>query len=221
MTKILTTTESHPHEQRPRVFGVAVALAATLALAACSGNVDGTSSTVASTGPRVAASTTSVVVDPQAALDTALTAYATGYHFKVTAVVNAQTASVIEGRAVGGAAAFTVQSGDASVEYVVTSQGRWVRNVGSEWNLLAEAPPPTDPLVAVATPLAIEVASADGATMVLRAEYAAFTADLTLNTGLLVAANYEITDQGVVSTVVTEFAPLGDTTPITAPPVDG
>ena len=231
------TTNSRSTKSWWRPLGVATIL--LLALAGCSssiGEISSTSTTATTTSNAATATaaevgpaepqTPTAPIDGQKLLANALASFASGYDFIGTVTINSEQATVIAGRWFDGSSQVSIRSGSGEVEYITTADGQWARLPGSEWEELDGLPQSENPLAALSSPTSLEVSSSNTNTVRLSASYPAaelglvgdpIDVILVIEDGLLVRASYDIEIDGNTGGSVTEFAKLGDTTPIVNP----
>ncbi len=200
-----------------------------LVLAACGGA--GSSAPSPSATPGAAPTTIAVAPGPEATqpaptLEEAIAGMSGGYRFDTTVTVGEEVTTTMTGRVIEDASAFTVAAGGAEIDYVITAAGQWVRE-NDEWVLLAEAAPLVSPLEPLLEPIASEVVERQGRRTVLELTYPAAALQLPgggevtvvaeLSETRLVALQFTATVEGEALVTRTEFMPLGDADPITAP----
>lgn len=242
MTKSTAKTDRPSDERRrPRSLGAVAAL--LLVAAACSSSdtaqavppaapSQSAPQTPATTAQPAAPTTTPPTegLAPEEILTDALATYASGYEFTAVASVNGEVATTIDGRWLAGASELSIASGDGEVDYLITATGQWTRLADGPWQELDGVPPVGNPLTALAQPSSLETAEAVVGNMGLLAVYpgailgfpeGSVEVMLTLRDALLTQATYHAVIDGVNIETVTTFAPLEDTSPITAPSQPG
>lgn len=228
--KMTTDSTLASHTLRPRILGAAGSL--LLVLTACSGSASSDAAPEGGSEPTtaVATPTTTAPSDPepvpQELLEGALAAYAEGYEFKSTTIVNDQEVSSQAGRWMGGSSQITVKSGDGQAEFIITQAGQWTRLPGGEWEELDGAPATGFPLEGMESPGLIALVSSNGAETSVLATYPAEAVGLSgeLIDVLLQFTGKDLTGfsftadiDGTIVTSDAQLNPLTDTTPITAP----
>lgn len=224
------------------LFGGAALAALTLTISACS-DADSSptttvagSSTVATTGPETTPTTTPATtvaptpaptVDPPSALSQALSALGGTYHFRSVVTVNGAESLVAEGDRIGDSSRLTLVGQGGTVAYIITPQGSYAQPADGDWELLEVPPATADPIVALAAPVGVTLASADGATTVVRVSVSAVSlgvpgdgnvdVDVAITGGSISQISYSSPVEGGVATVVTAVGPVADATPITPP----
>ena len=218
---------------RPRIIGAAAAL--LVILAACSGNsaeqatstdappirVSSTQAVTPSTAPAAAAAAA-----PGELLDAALTAYADGYEFSTTTIVNDQAVTAQTGRWLDGASQIVVTSGDAKVEFLITPNGQWTRLPDGEWEAMDTAPETGYPLDGMREPESLEMLTSAGGRTKVMATYPAADVGLSgdpvevlldFEDRKLVGFSFTADIDGAVVESTATLRPISDTTPVTAP----
>jgi hypothetical protein len=203
---------------------------AVLAFTACS---DAGSSVTATSAPitgvlvldttTVAPSSTTTVA-PVAAPDVnaLLAPWSSGYGFTTTVTINGQVTVNAVGRHLGDGTALTVTGGGVPVDQIVVPTGTWAKSTDGTWAQVADPTASADPLAALHTPSSA-VAAADGT---VQATYPAEAFGLppgslpvvfTIAGDRIESVRFDTTVSGQPANVVTVFAALTDSTPITAP----
>jgi len=223
----MTTTDSASSGVRPssrRAALIAIAVAGLMGLAACSPGsldtpaevVETSTTSTSSTQVTLAEGESTGTIDVSNLLSNALALYGDGYQFASVADVKGSEAAEITGAVVGLDAKMTVSSGDATVSYIITSEGSWVQTEGEEWQEVDSVGAIEQPLADLATPTSIAIVSTgdEGTTALAVYSGAAFNSEddiqmaLEFLDGWLVSASYR-TDEASVSTT---FSPLDGAT---------
>lgn len=170
---------------------------------------------------------TTVALDPATALQQGLAALSAGYHFTSSVTVNGAQTLVADGDRVGDASRLTITSNNATLSYVITSTGNYVKPGDGDWERLDVPPATTDPLTALAAASAVTaLPPTDGyvqvrvtvpATALGIAADGAVDVDVTLQNGSIVQVTYTAAVEGGNATVITQIGPITDPTPITPP----
>ncbi|MFQ5555074.1 MAG: hypothetical protein ACE5GC_06865, partial [Acidimicrobiia bacterium] len=133
----------------------------------------------------------------------------------------------IEGRWLEGSSELSIASGDGVVDYLITGTGQWTRLPDGEWQELDGEPPLNNPLTALSAPTSLrstdDAAGSVGLVAIYPAEVLGLSGApvevlLTIRDAVLTQARYRAIVEGVSVETVTVFAPLENTSPITAPP---
>jgi len=234
-TAAATKTTDRPRRRRLPTWGAAVVASVLAASCTSAGASPATTSdvsttvavttTTASTTTTVAPTTT-VPVDGAAVLADAIAAYEAGYRFSSTATIGDKEVGAAAGIVVGTDAQLQVTSGDATVDYVITPAERWAKVADGDWKLLTDqAPPPSNPIEALADPVDLVVVQVAGDTVLLDATYPAdrfgggdgtLIVRLTIANGLLTDAGYALAGDQTTE-VHTSFSPLQDGDAVTVP----
>jgi hypothetical protein len=230
---------------RRRLGGVVLA-ASVLAFTACSDTTSSAtqSSTVAvattfatvvqstvaaSTVPAttVAATAPPVTVDPASALQQGLAALAAGYHFSSIVTVDGVQSLQADGDRVGDASRLVLTGNGGTVEYIIVPAGSYAHPEGGEWSQLDVDPATSDPIVALATPVAVALLPTTDGSVAVRATVAAVAlgvaadgnvdVDIVLVNGAITQVSYSTAVEGGTAQVVTTVGPVLDPTPIVAP----
>ncbi len=222
----MTTTDRSPRGGRRRDLGAALLL---VVVTACSSAPAATTTTALSvtTRPPVP-SETSPEAPPDAPdlLRRAVAALQDGYRFTATVVVDGQVAASTDGRWQRGSSLLTVESGAATVDYLITPEGQWARTTGGEWSQVEEASPVGDPVTPIAEPLSAELLAWDGTTARILARYPAERLgrsgdpiDVTLMVvdGVLTELTYTFEADGAQVEATTTFTPDPNGPAITSP----
>jgi hypothetical protein len=223
-----------------RRSAVAVSVVAVMLLAsACSGSDEPSSDS----GPVETASdpTTGSAVDGAALLQTAVDELADSpYHFLTVVTAGGGVALQAEGDQIGDGSRFVVLRDDASVEYVVTADGTWVKPDGEEWRRSDIEATTANPVPALAAATTVTVESTDdspagsttagstaGSTVVLVASVPdaalgyegdrAIEVTVTLLDGAIDQVQYFTTVQGLEASLLTRVGPVTDDAPVVAP----
>lgn len=236
-TTAVTTGATEPVATTSRrvrsLLGGAALVASLVAVAACSD--DGSSadssgvasSTVAASTTASGDITTTVAPNPGVVLQDALAALTAGYHFTSTVTVNGAQSLVADGDRIGDASRLTITSADATVAYIITAEGSYVRPGDGDWERLDVPPATSDPISALSAPSGIApLPTADGSVQV-RVTVAATAlgiaadgmvdVDVTVVNGAVTQVSYTTAIEGGDATVVTVIGPIADPTPISAP----
>jgi hypothetical protein len=244
----LQTPTSRPRHRASLVSAIS-GLALVLAVSGCSGGSDGeptaepdgsASAALAATGTAEATATTTpattagttTLTDPAALLAQSLATTSASYSFTTVVDVAGVEATRIGGRAVGDSVLATIESPSGALEYVASTDGRFVRSPGEDWSVLEETVvgtgSSTGPLAGLGAPLTLGVLTAtSGTEAVLSATYppsalgladgVPLTVELTVSGGILSAIEYGTTISGQTVTVHSAITRGTDTTPITSP----
>ena len=226
-TAIKTTMATEATAARPRrVIGAIAAM--LLALTAC-GDSSISATTTASVAPTTTAPSPTPPDDDAARLFAdAVAAVGDSYAFASTVVANGSEVTSVEGSLHGDRSSYVIRSGGSTLEYIVSSEGRWVRPPGGDWVTLGEPVPFAQPLAALASPLSLEVLSRSTEVTVLQATYEGATlgftngemvVTITVVAGVLTRIEYTVPfgEDGTFSTVVTVIDAAADVPPITLP----
>jgi hypothetical protein len=210
-----------------RRSAVAVSVVAVMMLAsACSGSDEPSGS----------------AVDGAALLQTAVDELADSpYHFLTVVTAGGGVALQAEGDQIGDGSRFVVLRDDASVEYVVTADGTWVKPDGEEWRRSDIEVTTANPVPALAAATTVTVESTDdspagsttagstaaGSTVVLVASVpdaalgyegdGAIEVTVTLLDGAIDQVQYFTTVQGLEASLLTRVGPVTDDAPVVAP----
>lgn len=168
-----------------------------------------------------------VAVDGSALLQKALDQLVAGYHFVTTATVNSTVLVTAQGDRVNDGTRLTVTSNGATIDYVVTPNGTWVKQNGT-WSELSDPAPVSDPIGSLRAPTSVTVsASANGAPGELTASYPAAALSVpgnasidvvfTLDGATLRSLRYSSTANGSPAMVKSDITAVVDTSPVTLP----
>jgi len=183
--------------------------------------------TAAASAPSVSVEPTAApeIVDPAAALNGALDALGTTYHFTTTASVDGATLVVADGDRVGDGTRLEISQGDASVSYVILPAGTWVKPGDGEWEQV-ETTATSDPIDALRTPKSVSVPP-DGAGDVLVVSVPGVAlgipgddlvdVQVTLSGNAIVSLGYVTTIDGRSAEVRAVLGPAIDTNPVSPP----
>ncbi len=211
-------------------------MALVLVLAACSNSSSAAESTAGTTpSPTVGTSIDTVVVadestsvgDAGSLLTEAIAAVGTRYEFDSSVDLTGGTLTLVAGRIYDDSSAFLITTVGSELEYVITPQGRWVREPDDQWVVLQEGAPVADPLSPLANPTAIEVLAADDTTVTLAATYAGETlgfpeanqvsVELVIAGSRLISLRYQTAVGQDIATVETIISTSLDIEPVVAP----
>jgi len=182
-----------------------------------------------STAPPAAAPPTTVAppVDGAAVLSAAVAAMAPGYHYRSTVTVDGVVAVEADGDRVGDGTRLGVTRDGTSVQYVITPDGTWVMTDGGEWDQLDTPAATSDPIGALAAPMAVSVLSSspEVIAMVVTVPNSALglpgdgTADLnvTVTNGMVTAVAYRTAVDGRDAAVETALGPVTDPSAVVPP----
>jgi hypothetical protein len=229
---------------RRRLGGVVLA-ASVLALTACSDTVSSTTEptiTLAPTTAATAASSTTAVpappttvvatappvtVDPASTLQQGLAALAAGYHFSSIVTVNGVQSLQADGDRVGDASRLVLTGAGGTVEYIIVPAGSYAHPEGGEWSQLDVDPATSDPIVALATPVAVALLPTTDGSVAVRATVAAVAlgvaadgnvdVDVVTVNGAITQVSYSTAVEGGTAQVVTTVGAVVDPNPIVAP----
>ena len=168
----------HADRWRPPFGRAATVVLAALMLVgpACSGSSPATTDTAPVTREDSSAATmaddgtSSSDPDPARLLTDSIAAVGTRYEFDTSVALTDGTLTLVSGRVYDDASTYLITTAGSALEYVVTRQGRWVRDAGGDWVALEVVAPINNPLAPLASPIAIDVLSIDG-TITLAATY--------------------------------------------------
>lgn len=165
--------------------------------------------------------------DPTATLQQGLAGLGTSYHFATTASVDGAVVATAEGDRIGDGSRLAVTANGATVQYVVTPDGTWVREDGQDWEPLDDPPATTDPVIALTTPTSVALGGVDGANVTVRATVPATAlgipgdgdvpVDAVVANGVLTSVTYASTLGGKPAGVTATFGPPADAAPVTVP----
>lgn len=168
-----------------------------------------------------------VPVDGAALLQNALGAISAGYHFATTVTVDGATVLSAEGDRVADGTRLSVTQNSASVKYVITPVGTWVKPGDGDWQKLDTPAATTDPILALQSPTAVTVDSADPAATTLSVSVSAQSLGLTgdaqvvvavaITGGSLRSVSYSTTIAGTAAAVQASFGAVVDGSPVVAP----
>jgi hypothetical protein len=169
----------------------------------------------------------SAPVDGATLLASAIAALSTTYHF--TSVVSVDGAVVLsaDGDHVGDGVRLALTGPAGIVNYIITPDGSWVMPDGGEWEQLDSAAATSDPITALAAPTNVAVASNDATSITLTVTVPSAALglpagpDVTVATqlvdGQLRHVQFDSTVDSKPATVVAEFGPVVDGSPVVAP----
>jgi hypothetical protein len=158
----------------------------------------------------------------------ALAAAGSSYRFTSVVVIGDQVNTTITGVVDGTSFSSTIVTADATVDYIKTDEGEWVRGDDQQWVVLDEPSPVSDPLAPLRDPIGAEVVRADGSILeivatypgsILGSEAAEAPVTLVIDGGLVRAIRYDVMVGGSPTRVDTELSDFGTVEPITAPEV--
>jgi len=154
----------HADKWRSPFGGAATVVLAVLILVgpACSGSSAATADTAPATRADSSAATR--------LLTDSIAAVGTRYEFDTSVALTGGTLTLVSGRVYDDASTYLITTAGSALEYVVTRQGRWVRDADGDWVALEDVAPINNPLAPLASPIAIDVLSIDG-TITLAATY--------------------------------------------------
>jgi len=168
-----------------------------------------------------------VPVDGAALLQNALGAISAGYHFATTVTVDGATVLSAEGDRVADGTRLSVTQNSASVKYVITPVGTWVKPGDGDWQKLDTPAATTDPILALQSPTAVTVDSADPAATTLSVSVSAQSLGLTgdaqvvvavaITGGSLRSVSYSTTIAGKAAAVQASIGAVVDGSPVVAP----
>ena len=234
----MTTTTSHTSDGRwrPLSGGAATSLlvVAMLVASACSDSSATTDSagTNPSAGVESGATTTftdgaPLIGNADDFLSGAIAAVGTRYEFDTSVDLTGGTLTLVSGRIYDDASAYLITTVASELEYVITAEGRWVREPGDQWVTLQDVAPLVDPLSILAAPTTIEVLAADDTTVTIAATYLGatlgfpdtdeVTIELVITGSRLTSLRYQAAAGPDIATVETEISTTLDIAPITAP----
>ncbi len=236
-TMTMTTKRTSARRWRPLTGGVATSLlvVVTLVASACSDTsattdaVNPTSGAddASSTATRVAGSSATLIGDADELLSEAIAAVGIRYEFNTSVDLTGGTLTLVSGRIYDDASAYLITTVASELEYVITPDGRWVREPGDQWVTLQEVAPLVDPLSILAAPTTIEVLAVDDTTVTMAATYLGaavgfpdtdeVTIELVITGSRLRSLRYQAAAGPDIATVVTEISTALDIAPVTAP----
>ncbi len=168
-----------------------------------------------------------VPVDGAALLQNALGAISAGYHFATTVTVDGATVLSAEGDRVADGTRLSVTQNSASVKYVITPVGTWVKPGDGDWQKLDTPAATTDPILALQSPTAVTVDSADPAATTLSVSVSAQSLGLTgdaqvvvavaITGGSLRSVSYSTTIADKAAAVQASIGAVVDGSPVVAP----
>jgi len=237
MTMTMTTRRTSARGWRSLSGGAATSLLVVVMLvaSACSdtstttdaanppsGADDGSSATT-----RVAGSSATLIGDADELLSGAIAAVGTRYEFNTSVDLAGGTLTLVTGRIYDDASAYLITTVASELEYVITPDGRWVREPGDQWVTLQEVAPLVDPLSILAAPTTIEVLAVDDTTVTMAASYLGatlgfpdtedVTIELVITSSRLTSLRYQAAAGPDIATVETEISTALDITRVTAP----
>ncbi|MDP2623130.1 MAG: hypothetical protein Q8Q29_04970, partial [Actinomycetota bacterium] len=199
-------------------------------VAAC-GDTPATTGTTSTSAPAIA--TTSPGGHGEAgrdeagrSLQSAIAAVGDDYGFSSTVTVDGVQISGIEGAVQGDTGSYVVESGGATLEYIVSPSGRWVRAPGADWVRLQGAVPVRAPLSLLAAPKSVEMVAQPEQDTIVRATYDAaslgFAGEeievrITIRGGILFSLEYGVAIGEGSASVVTLITPDTSAAPIELP----
>lgn len=187
------------------------------------------STTIATTAPptTVAATAPPVTVDPGSALQQGLAALAAGYHFSSIVTVNGVQSLQADGDRVGDASRLVLTGDGGTVEYIIVPAGSYAHPEGGDWSQLDVDPATSDPIVALATPVAVALLPTTDGSVAVRATVAAVSlgvaadgnvdVDVVLVNGAITQVSYSTAVEGGTAQVVTTVGAVVDPSPIVPP----
>jgi hypothetical protein len=221
-----------PHRVRgggllPTARHLGALLALVIVAVACSQDAAGPAPTTQTESDAPATTATTV---EQVDLRAAIGAVGDSYTFETIVVVGQTVLTEVSGRVDGDSSTYIVSTGGSAVEYVVTPEGRWVREPDEAWVPLREAAPGSNPLAVLLDPDDVAVTGEVGTTTILTATYAGSDLEIDADTvsvefvvsgGLVTSLSYDApTASESVASVTTVIAPTPGAEPI-LPPVTG
>ncbi len=233
----MTTRRTSARRWRPLSGGAATSLLAVVMLvaSACSGTsattdaVDdpanaGVESTVATT---VADGAAILIGDADELLSGAIAAVGTRYEFNTSVNLTGGTLTLVSGRIYDDSSAYLITTVASELEYVITPDGRWVREPGDQWVTLQEVAPLVDPLSILAAPTTIEILAVVDTTVTMAATYLGatlgfpdtdeVTIELVITGSRLTSLRYQAAAGPDIATVETEISTALDIAPVTPP----
>lgn len=184
---------------------------------------------VSTTGPSVAstAAPTTVAANPGVLLQDVLADLAAGYHFTSTVTVNGVQSVVADGDRIGDASRLTITGSNATVAYVITAGGSYVKPEDGDWERLDVSPATSDPITALSSPSGIAPLPTSDGSVQVRVTVAATAlgiaaegsveVDVTLVDGAVAQVTYTAAIEGGTAMVVTVIGPVADASPIVPP----
>ncbi len=187
-----------------------------------SGSDDGSSAATT-----VAGSSATLIGDADELLSGAIAAVGTRYEFDTSVDLTGGTLTLVSGRIYDDASAYLITTVASELEYVITRDGRWVREPGDQWVTLQEVAPLIDPLSILAAPTSIEVLAVDDTTVTMAATYPGatlgfpdtdeVTIELVITGSRLTSLRYQAAAGPDIATVETAISTALDIAPVTAP----
>lgn len=172
-------------------------------------------------------STSLVEVDGSVSLEAALGAMQQGYAFESIVGLDGEVVTTVSGIAGREGIQAIVATGGAEVEYLLTADGRWIREPGEDWLAMAEEAPVADPLTPLAAYQSVEVVDHEGDRLLLRVSYRPATlglegeemvqVEILLVDGVVSRVSYSSGAGESVAEVVTSFTEVGLSPPVTPP----
>ena len=166
-------------------------------------------------------------VDGAALLHGAVGAMAAGYHFATTLTIGGAVVLTAVGDRVGDGTRLGVTQGDVSVQYVITPAGTWVQPEGGDWQQLDTPTASTDPILALASPSTVTVASVTGTATTVTAAVtpaalglagdAPVNLSATIDNGAITTVGYVADVNGKPATMQAVISPVVDASPVVAP----
>jgi hypothetical protein len=157
----------------------------------------------------------------------ALDALTDTYHYHSTVAIGGSVVLSADGDRVGDGTRVGVERQGAVVQYVITAAGTWVQVGDDEWDELDAPPAASDPIDALRSPTSFTITSADATATTLDvavplvalgiAGDGGAVLSVTVANGVLSSVTYSTTIEGQPATVVTEFGPVVDGSPVVAP----
>jgi len=182
---------------------------------------------VESAATTVAGSSATLIGDADELLSGAIAAVGTRYEFITSVDLTGGTLTLVAGRIYDDASAYLITTAASELEYVITPDGRWVREPGDQWVTLQEVAPLVDPLSILATPTTIEVLAVDDTTVTMAATYLGatlgfpdtdeVTIELVITGSRLTSLRYQAAAGPNIATVDTKISTALDIAPVTAP----
>jgi hypothetical protein len=156
-----------------------------------------------------------------------LSATGSRYAFRSTVVIGDVTVTVITGTTYDGAVRASIESGNATVEYLRTADGAWTVGPEGDWIPVDGTVSVSDPLGALAEPLLVEVLERSEDQTILRAVYEGDALGLSdpsetdviisMTGNVFVSLSYQTLLGGQRATVTTEIRDVDLIEPITSP----
>lgn len=237
---------TQPSTSRRPVWGTGAVAVALVVASSCGGASSSGSSMAAQAPTPIAPATTAAMpavstdstagsspattvapVDGARALHAGLDALSATYHFVSTVTVDGAVVLVAEGDRVGDGSRLTLTGSKGAISYVITPQASWAMPEGGVWQQLDSDPADVDTIAALRSSAAarVDAVDADAVRLTVTVPPASLgiagdgAADLAVRIvgGVVRSISYSSTAQGKPASVVSNFGPARDPSPVTAP----